>query len=155
MNPKSAEIAIAIVDALNDPANAPAGGWAMPFLAERRAAALTENEVHEAQDARVMVFTGTKKTERATRRSFARTYKPIVSVQRLLGGATREANLAIVDTLELLTEQIESVLETKDMAGLSFVAFDAEQDRDAYSPEAMQGMDYFAASINLEYTEGA
>ncbi len=106
------------------------------------------------KDVAVLVFTGSSKLERVTRGSYAQTYKPIIAVQKALTDVTLEGNEAIVDQLEELVEQIETVLEDEDLADLSFQGFDDDQDREAYNVEALQNLSFFTTAIQVEYTSG-
>ncbi len=144
------DLADAIVDLLNDGGNQ----FILTFVAQRKSAPLTAIELSELKDLSVLVFTGSSKLERVTRGSYGKTYKPIVAIQRLLTDETPEGNEAIVDQLEELVEQIEAVLEDEDLADLSFVGFDDEQDREAYNAEALQNLSFFTTAIQLEYTSG-
>lgn len=150
MSSKSVELADAIVAALNDPTN----GFVLTFEARRRAAPFHVSEIEQLSTLNVSVFTGSVKSERSTRASFAKTYKPFVAVQQKLGGASDEDNLAIADKITELSEQIVELLEQEDLAGLSFVATDDEQDREQYSSEALRDLNVYTVAIGFEYTSG-
>ncbi len=147
---KSVDLADAIVALLNDEDNS----YSLPFQAERRAAPFSVNELENLKEVQVAVFTGAKKSERVTRESFAKTYRPIVAVTQYLDANDRDVEQAQADKLEQLVEEIEDILEDEDLVDLSFVSFDEESDRAPFSDEALQNLRVFVTAITLEYTSG-
>lgn len=151
---RSVELADAITAFLNDAGNS----FVLSFEAVRRAAPLTETELQNANQVQVLVFTGSTKTERITRGQTQRTYKPVIGIQRPLKEPTAEANLAIIDQLQELVEQIETALEAQDFElaewNASFVSFDEEQYAEVYNAEILRDLSFFASAIELEYASG-
>ena len=150
MSAASIDLADAIVELLNDDSNS----YVMSFKAERALAPLTEEELEKAGEVRVLVFPGARRREPATRGHSAKSYQPVVGIQRALKEATPESNEELSVKLTELVEQIEDVLDGEDLAGLSFVNMDGEQYSEIYNAEAMRDMSFFAAAIQLEYTSG-
>lgn len=150
MASKSVELRDAIADLLNDDDN----DFAMAFEALPRTAPLTETEVGELQTVGVYVFTGSVKAVRVQRRRFERTYKPVIAVYHPLNRPNETLNLELTNQLQELIEQIEAVVEDSDLADLSFVGFDEEEDREPYNAEAARTLSFFASAITLEYTSG-
>lgn len=150
MSAKSIELADAIVALLNNEGNE----FALAFKAERAFGPLTEAELEECNEVRVMVFPGARRSERATRGSFAKTYQPVIGVQRPLKETTPEANQELAAKLTELVEQIEDVISDEDLAGLSFDTLDGEQYAELYNAETLRDLSFFAAAIAPEYTSG-
>lgn len=146
----SVDLANAIVELLNDADNE----FSLPFTAARRSAPFTVNELEQLHSVVVAVFTGAKKSERATREHFSRTYRPVVAVTQYLDATDQNTEQSQADALEQLVEEIEDVLEDQDLADLSFVSFDEEGDRAPFSDEALQNLRVFVTAITLEYTSG-
>lgn len=147
-------VSIDLADAIAALLNAESNEYVMSFAAERALSPLTETELEKSSEVRVLVFPGARRTERATRGSSAKSYQPVVGIQRPLKEATPEANEQVSVRLTELVEQIEDVLDNEDLAGLSFVNLDGEQYSEIYNAEAMRDLSFFAAAIQLEYTSG-
>lgn len=157
---KSVELAEALTALLNDKDQAVGvlggDGYSMPFEAKRRAAPFTVTELEELKVVQVAVYTGAQSRERQTRGKYRHTYKPIISIQQYADGRSEADVLTKVDALEGLVEEIYTVLEKSDLdlAGLSFLAFDDEEDREAYNADALKTLKVFVTDIELEYTDG-
>ena len=148
-------LANAIVNRLNSVT------FSQRFTATRRIVPFMKPDDAALRSVQVYVLANVRKAERRTRHDFARTYKPIVVVQkRLTAGADEAIETDEVDDLQTLVEEIEEALEDEDYIAnqlppalqLSFVGFDEEQDRDAYGLEAMKDHRVFATAITLEYS---
>lgn len=158
MSAKSVELADAIAALLNDQevvAEALGNGFSLSFEAKRRAAAFAVEELEELRDVQVSVFTGATRRERLTRGSWKHTYRPIIAIQKYMPGRDEPSELAQIDSLELLFEEICTVFENDaDLAELSFVSFDGEDERDPYNYDALGQLKVFSTIIELEYTDG-
>lgn len=151
MSSKRGDLADALVDLLNDEENE----FVLQFEAAKRSAPLTAIELRKADGVQVFVFTGSSKSERVERKRFSKTYKPVISIQRALKEATAESAEAVVEQLNELVEQIEEKIEgTSSLAGLSLESLDDDQDREAYNVEALADMNFYATTIQPEYTSG-
>jgi len=155
MSSKTVELAAAIVDLLNREPEGDEEEFVLQFDAQRQHAPLTAFELVELDEVRVSVFTGSTKSERVERKRFSKSLKPIVAVQRGLNLETPEANVAMVDKLQELVEQIEArIASESQLAEMSFEGFEEDQDREPYSPEVMSTLNAFVSAIQLEYISG-
>lgn len=148
MSSRSNDLADAIVALLNDEDN----DFVLEFTARRASSPLTETELTDAKEVQVLVFPGARKSERVTRGSTAKSYKPVIGVQRSLTLPSIEANEQLIDQLQELVEQIEDSIT--DVDDLSFVGFEEDQYAEIYSTEALRDLSFFAAAIEAEYTSG-
>lgn len=148
------ELADAIVSLLNDEQNE----FSVEFDARRRAVPIVKPEDSALKTVQVSVFAGVRSADRrargGTRGGFAHIYKPVVAVQQKLEPSGEQAQLEAADELQLLVEEIETLLKLIDgpMAGLEFIGFDeATAERDAYSAELLRANSIFASIITLEF----
>jgi hypothetical protein len=146
----SSELAQALVDFLNGET------FSIDFTAARRAVPFwTLDEL--GNELRVSVFTGTKRTERITRGSFQKTYKPIVAVQKKLPAGDESELQTESDALQELVDEIEESLEVADFQvgdnKYTFQSFNEEQEEDSYGIEALRSFGVFAVPIVLEYVK--
>jgi hypothetical protein len=142
---KSVELADAVVDLINAKTN-----YIFGVVAKRRRVPFDAID-KLLRTPQVSVFQGPKKAEIITRGSFLRTYKTVVAVQKKLGSDPEADRNEEVDMLSTLVEQIETQVEGEDLAGLSFLSFNEEQEEDAYGIEALRSLGCFAVPIFLQY----
>jgi len=140
---KSAELAQAIVDAIN------AATLPIAVDAKRRSTPFSEDD-QELADVQVSVYVGTKATSQNTRGTRLKVYKPVVTVTKRLTNAADAIQTEEADQLIDLVNAIEEAVGVT-LAGCGFQKFDEEQDRDSYNMAALQLSGCFAVPIVLEY----
>ncbi len=150
MSSKNVELANAIVAKLNDGTTE----FEFAFAAVKREAPYSTKDIQDLAEVVVSVFTGTLRAVRTGRKHWEKTYKPAVVIQRYLNGETAEANEAIVARLHTLAEQIEDLLEDEDLADLSIVGLNEDQDRPPYNVEMLMDNNVFNVAVVPEYTSG-
>lgn len=150
---RSVELADAIAAKINESS----GDFPIKFVV-RRWAPLTETELESANIASVLVFPGSIKSDRVTRRSHQKSYLPIVAVQKHLRATSDSDADQELQELHQLVEQIQDALTDADFTfddwSASFVGFEQEQYAEVYNAEAMQSFNFFASATELEYTSG-
>lgn len=149
---KTVELSEAIVAAINSHEGLVA--YEVAFFAERRSVPF--DNVKDLAGLRVVVFDGVKSAERTgrsgTANAFTRTYKPTIAVLQKIPSTSDGDRKTLIDRNQIVVEQIEDVLEDLDLAGLTFVGFDEEQDRDPYNVETLKANGCFVVAIGLEYS---
>lgn len=125
--------------------------FSTPFVAKRRIAPF--NTPEDVNDLQVYVLMGTTQAELTSRDRFLRTLKPWVVVQKKITPDNDVAQLAEVDALLGLVEEIEECLEQNMPDGFSLQAFNEEQDREVYNIDEMRNAGVFTSILVLTYTE--